>query len=178
MIRTYGWTPEQIGYWGGITLFVAMPLGLFLGTWLTERLGKTHKDAPVRVTCIMFSLAVPASVASPLMPTGELAIITGALALVFGMGAAVPQNAAIQRITPNDMRGQVTAIYLFMFTVFGALGSILVAMINQYIFAAENDLWKTLTIVAAVLMPLAAWAISKGMKPYGEEVERLEALGR
>ena len=112
------------------------------------------------------------------MPTGELAIILGALALVFGMAAAVPQNAAIQRITPNDMRGQVTAIYLFFFTVFGALGSILVAMINQYVFAAEDDLWKTLTIVAAVLMPLAAWAISRGMRPYGEEVKRLESLGR
>jgi MFS family permease len=178
MIRTYGWTPEQIGYWGGVTLFVAMPLGLFFGTWLTEVLARKRNDANVRVTAILFALAVPFAVISPLMPTGELAIITGALSGVFGFGAAVPQNAAIQRITPNEMRGQVTAVYLFMFVVFGALGSLVIAFVNQYVFGDENDLWKTMALTAAVLMPLAVLAISRGIRPYGEEVERLERLGR
>jgi MFS family permease len=174
MIRTYGWTPEEIGYWGGITLFVAMPLGLLFGTVLTERLARKHNDANVRVTAILFTLAVPCAVLSPLMPTGELAIIVGALSGVFGFGAAVPQNAAIQRITPNEMRGQVTAVYLFMFTVFGALGSLLIGFVNQYLFADEADLWKTMALTAAVLMPLAVLAISRGIRPYGEEIERLE----
>jgi MFS family permease len=174
MIRTYGWTPEKIGYWGGITLFVAMPLGLLFGTVLTERLTRKHKDANVRVTAILFALAVPCAVLSPLMPTGELAIITGALSGVFGFGAAVPQNAAIQRITPNEMRGQVTAVYLFMFTVFGAMGSLLIGLVNQYLFADEAALWKTMALTAAVLMPLAVLAISRGIVPYGKEIERLE----
>ena len=34
----------------------------------------------------------------------------------------------------------------------------------------------TPTITAAILMPLAALIISLGIKPYGREVERLEAL--
>ncbi|MEJ2088820.1 MAG: hypothetical protein P8Y69_10190, partial [Gammaproteobacteria bacterium] len=96
MIRRYGWTPEQIGYWGGITLFVAMPLGLLFGTWLTETLAKRYRDANVRVTVIMFGLAIPFGVGSPLMPTGELAIVLGAMSGVFGIASAVPQNAAIQ----------------------------------------------------------------------------------
>ena len=178
MIRTYGWTPEMIGYWGGVTLFVAMPVGLFFGTWLTERLARRYKDAHVRVTAILFALAVPFSVASPLMPSGELAIIVGALSLVFSMGSAVPQNAAIQLITPNEMRGQVTAVYLFMFTVFGALGSFLIAVVNHYVIGNEAELWKTLALTAAVLMPLSAYAIARGIKPYGEEIERLEAAGK
>jgi hypothetical protein len=33
-------------------------------------------------------------------------------------------------------------------------------------------------LTASVFMPLAAFTISRGIKPYGREVERLEALER
>ncbi len=90
----------------------------------------------------------------------------------------MPQNAAIQRITPNELRGQVTAIYLFMFIVFGALGGQLIGSITQRVFGSPGDLWKSIALTAAVLMPLAAFAISRGIEPYGLEVERLEAIER
>jgi MFS family permease len=176
MMRTYGWTPAEIGAWSGPVIFVAFPLGAILGTWLTEWLGKRHKDAPVRTTAIVFALCVPFSFASPLMPTGELSIIMAALAGVFGFAAAVPQNVAIQMVTPNDMRGQVTAIYLFMFTVFGALGAVFLPLVTTYVAGGEQNLWLAMAIVAA-LLPLAAWIISLGRKPYAREIERLEALG-
>ena len=91
-----------------------------------------------------------------------------------GIASAVPQNAAIHRITPNEMRGQVTAIYLFMFIVFGALGSQLIGTVTQRVFGSDADLWKSIVLTASVLMPLAAFAISRGIKPYGREVSRLE----
>ena len=97
-------------------------------------------------------------------------------ALMCGLASAVPQNSAIQRITPNEMRGQITAIYLFMFIVFGALGSQLIGSITQRVFGSDADLWKTVVLTASILMPLAAFSISRGIKPYGREVARLEAL--
>ncbi|MGZ8346950.1 MAG: MFS transporter [Allosphingosinicella sp.] len=176
MMRTYGWTPAQIGMWSGLTFFIAMPIGVVFGTWLTEILGKRYKDAPVRTTACVFAIAVPFSVASPLMPTGELAVICGALAGVFAIAAAVPQNVAIQTVTPNEMRGQVTAIYLFMFIVFGALGASVVPLVTTYIAGGEDKLWVSMGLVAAVLLPIAVYAISRGMKPYARELERLEAI--
>jgi hypothetical protein len=74
------------------------------------------------------------------------------------------------------MRGQVTAIYLFMFIVFGALGGQLIGTLTQRVFHSDADLWKAIALSASVLTPLAAFAISRGVKPYGREVERLEAL--
>ena len=50
---------------------------------------------------------------------------------MFGLAGAVPQNAAIQRIAPNEMRGQVTAVYLFMFTFFGAVGSLVIGFVGR-----------------------------------------------
>jgi MFS family permease len=177
MMRTYDWTPAQVGAWSGITIFIAMPLGVAFGTWLTEQLSKRHKDAPIRTTALVFALAIPFSVLAPLMPTGELSIVMGALAGVFGLAAAVPQNAAIQTVTPNEMRGQVTAIYLFMFIVFGSLGSYLVALVTTYVVGGEQNLWISMAIVPALLLPLAVYAIARGMKPYAQELGRLEAIG-
>jgi MFS family permease len=175
MIRTYGWTPEQIAWWSGPILIAAMLIGAALGTWMTERLGKRYRDAPIRTTAIVFALCIPFSVASPLMSTGELSIILGTLSGVFGIAAGVPQNVAIQTITPNEMRGQVTAIYLFMFIAVGSLGSLLVSLVTTYIAGGEANLWISMTIVPAVFLPLAVYAIARGMKPYAQEIERMEA---
>lgn len=178
MMRTYGWTPEKIGAWGGLTFLVAFPLGVLFGTWLNSYLAKRHKDAPVRTTALVFAICIPFSVLSPLMPTGELAVIVGSLAGVFALAAAVPQNVAIQTVTPNEMRGQVTAIYLFMFVVFGALGASLVPLVTIYVAGGEQNLWISMALIAAVLLPVCVYAISRGQKPYAIEVERLNALAR
>jgi MFS family permease len=178
MARTYGWTPEKIGAWGGAIFLVAFPLGVLLGTWLNGFLARRYRDAPVRTTAIVFAICIPFSVLSPLMPSGELAVILGSLAGVFAGAAAVPQNVAIQTVTPNEMRGQVTAIYLFMFVVFGALWASLVPLVTVYVAGGEQNLWISMTLIAAILLPIAVYAIMRGMKPYAIEVERLNALAR
>jgi MFS family permease len=178
MKRTYGWDERMIGDWQGITALIAMPLGVIFGTALTTALGKRYKDSPLRVTAIVFALSTPFAIATPLMPTGELAMICGSMSAFFGLAAAVPQNTAVQTITPNEMRGQVTAVYLFMFTAVGAFGSVVVGYTTKYIIGNEAELWKSMALVAAVLMPIAAFAIWRGAKPYGEEIERMEREGK
>jgi MFS family permease len=153
------------------------PLGVLLGTWMTERLGRKYKDAPLRVVAIVWTLAIPFAVAAPFMPTGELAIIVGSMSGLFAMASSVPQNAAIQTITPNEMRGQVTAMYLFMFTVFQAIGSFVIAAVTQYILGDEAKLWLAMAITAAIFMPAAAFTISRGLKHYAGEIRGLEARG-
>jgi MFS family permease len=59
MQRSYGWTPQQVGLWFGTLSFITFPLGVVLGTWLTERLGRHYKDTPLRVTCLVWSLSIP-----------------------------------------------------------------------------------------------------------------------
>ena len=110
------------------------------------------------------------------MPNGQLSLLCVGVALACGLASSVPQNAAIQRVTPNEMRGQVTAVYIFMFIVFGALGGQLIGSVTQRVFHADADLKKTMILTASVLMPLAAIVISRGIKPYGREIKRLEAL--
>jgi MFS family permease len=176
LIRTYGWNEAQIGKWLGLTLLVSWLAGAALGTLFVEWLAKRYKDANVRAATIMFSIATPFGIIAPLMPSGGLALACLGVVGMCGLASAVPQNAAIQRITPNAMRGQVTAIYLFMFIVFGAMGGQLIGSVTQRVFHSDAALWKSIVLTASILMPLAAYSISRGIKPYGREVERLEAL--
>jgi MFS family permease len=176
LARTYAWSPDRIGRWLSIVALVSWLLGAFVGTVFTEWLAKRYKDANVRAATILFTLIVPFEIAAPLMPTGQLALLCAAAAGVCGLASAVPQNAAIQRITPNAMRGRVTAIYLFMFIAFGAIGGQLIGSVTQRVFHNDADLWKSIALTAAILLPLAAFTISRGIRPYGREAVRLEQL--
>jgi MFS family permease len=165
---------KKFGAWGSMIYVLSALTGVFFSIMFFEWLSKRYKDANVRATAILLALAAPFS-AAPLMRNGEAVMACFALGSVFGLAASVPQNTVIQRLTPSHMCGQVTAIYLF-FSRFFALGSLFIGMIADRVFGNEADLWKAMAGIALILMPLADVAISFGIKPYGREIERLEAI--
>ena len=142
-------------------------------TWL----GKRYKDANIRATAIIFACTTVCTVATPLMPNGYLALTMMALGIFFGLAGAPAQNAAVQRITPNAKRGQISALYLFMFTFFGAMGSFVIGWVSTYVVVDEQKIWLAILITAAIFLPTATWFMYRGIRPYREEVERLEKLG-
>jgi MFS family permease len=174
--RSFGWNEAEIGAAMSGIVLVASLAGLVLGGVLVEWLAKKYKDANVRAAAICFTGVTICWIAAPLMPTAWSSMIAMGFAGVFGLAGAVPQNAAIQRIAPNDMRGQVTAFYLFMFTFFGQMGSFVIGWVQDTFVGVDKDLWKALLLTAATLLPLATIMMYRAIKPYREEVERLEAL--
>jgi MFS family permease len=161
-----------------VVTLVASPAGLALGGTFVEWLAKRHKDANVRAACLFFAGTTISYVAATIMPSAWWALTGYGVARVFSMAGAVPQNAAIQRVAPNSMRGQVTAFYLFMFTFFGAMGSFVIGLIAQYVVGDPARLWLALLITSATILPLATFFMFRAIRPYGEEVSRLEALGQ
>ncbi len=177
MARTYGWSEAETGAMLGSLLLVAMLAGIAAGGLFVTWMGKRYKDANIRATAIIFACTTVATIAAPLMPTGELALTMMALGVFFGLAGAPAQNAAIQRIAPNEMRGQVSALYLFMFTFFGAMGSFVIGAVSTFVVGDESQVWKAILITAAVFLPAATYFMWRGIRPYREEVERLEAAG-
>lgn len=177
MIRTYGWNEGQIGAALGGVVLIGSLAGLLIGGVFVEWLAKRHADANVRAAAVWFGVVTVASILSPLMPTPEASLACMGVGVMGGLAGAVPQNAAVQRVAPNAMRGQVTAMYLFMFTFFGAMGSFFVGLVQDYLVRDEAQLWKSLVITASTLLPIATLLMIRAMKPYREEVQRLEAQG-
>ena len=154
-----------------MALLISAPLGLWLATWLTEKLASTRDDANLRVVAIGYTLSPIFVIAGPLMPNPWWAIACASFAFLIQIGGAVPQNAALQSVTPNEMRGQVTALYLFVFAIIGmGLGPTFIAVFTDFVFGDEQKLHYALSVSALVMAPLAAWIMWMGVKPYGEAI--------
>lgn len=174
--RTYGWLPQQSGLAVGISQLIAAPLGLFVGIWFVERTARRRDDANMRVCAMAWAIAAPGMIASPLMPTAELAVAVGAIATFFSTMAAPTQNAAMQSVTPNALRGKLTALYLLAYTLAGqGIGPSFIAAITEHIVGGEDGLRYALAGSAAVMMPLAVLTMTFGMRHYGREIGRLKA---
>ncbi len=64
-----------------------------------------------------------------------------------------------------------------MFSVIGGLGPTLLASITDYLLSSENDIRWAMSGCALVLLPLAVATFWYGVKPYGQEVKRLQLAG-
>lgn len=175
--RTFGWDEASIGNLLAPLLLGASLAGLLLGGIFVSWMNRRYKDGNIRATAIIFSFTTVFAIAAPLMPSAEAALGCMAMTTFCGLAGAPAQNAAIQRIAPNEMRGQVTALYLFMYTFFGAMGSFVIGTVSDLVVGDPAKLWQALLIVAAVFMPLATFFMFRAIKPYRKEVERLESLG-
>jgi MFS family permease len=174
-VREFGWTITRIGVTQGIILMVCAPIGLMCGSYLAERLARSGRDdAFVRVVVIAGFFAVPLSTIFPLMPDPILALTLFAINTVILFMVPGPQNAALQVITPNEMRGQVTALWLFLFNFVGyGFGPTFIALITDYVFHDEARLPEALALSSGVLGTIAMIIIMSGMKSYGEMVRRI-----
>jgi MFS family permease len=93
-----------------------------------------------------------------------------------GFGAAI---AALQQITPNQMRGFVAAIYFFCGNLFAlGLGPTIVALCTDYLFRSEEAVGYSIALVCGTASLAAAVVLSLGLRPFRMRVTvPLKAVG-
>jgi MFS family permease len=163
----------------GLSTLGSSVLGLFLGAKLCEVLGQRHDDANVRVLFIAQITSIPFVAVAPLMPSPWLALGFTALGGVLaGMGGPA-YNAALQLSTPNTMRAQINALYLFTIAaVGGGLGPLLIALFTDFVAQSEAALRYVLVGFRLVLGPIDACLIWLAIRPYARAYrERLAVDG-
>jgi MFS family permease len=167
--RTFHWTPARFGLVQGLLSLTVMPLGAFVGSLLAERYAKKgHDDANMRVVLLASIICLPGYILFPLMPSASLAVAVSAYALFTNAWVAGPINAALQSITPNQMRGQVTFLFLFIFNAVGyGLGPMFVGLLTDMVFHSEAQIGRSLATTVAILAPLGILMMWLALKPYG-----------
>ena len=175
-IRTFDWKAGEVGIIYGLIVMVFGCLGILFGGWLTDRwLRQGMTDAALRTGICAAGAALVGGVYL-LAGNGTLAAILLAPA-VFALGmpfGAAP--AAIQEIVPNQMRGQTSAVYLFVVNLFGlGVGPTAVALVTDYVFADDQALKWSMPIVGTVANIAAIALLAAGLKPYRETRQRLRA---
>lgn len=175
-IRTYGWDAGQVGIVYGAIVAVFGCLGIVFGGRLADLMAKRGRsDANMRVGFYAAMGAAPFVLAFPLMETALWAAILVAPAVFFLSMPFGVAPAAIQEIMPNSMRGQASAIYLFVITLIGlGIGPTAVALVTDYVFADDTALRYSLLIVTSIAVFSSIVLLSMSLKPYRESVVRLQ----
>ena len=176
MMRAHGWTPPRAGFTIGALMLVLGTTGVYCGGWLADRLaGMGYKDAILRAAFIGMACGLPFIIVTPLFGDETLATIGLGAALFF---LAFPQGlpaAALQVMTPNPLRAQMSSIYFFIGSLIASgLGPMIPAMITDYIFAEPVMLRYAVSMVGGTAALLSLAILSFAMTPYRESVQRAE----
>ena len=172
--RTHGWVPQESGIWYGLCTIAAGAFGVYFGGRLAGYLYQKGFHSANMLTILISAVGwLPFGIAYPLMPTASLSMLMlfptlFTAAMPFGCAAA-----AIQAIMPPQMRGQASAVYLFMINIIGlGMGPTAVALLTERTFADLEMLKFSLVIIGSGAHMIAAGFLFFSLRPYLSSVER------
>jgi MFS family permease len=176
LIRNFSLARSHAGSLVGSVVIVGGLLGVLSGPSLVaffQRRGFT--DSNMRVLMLLAIALIPTAIIAPQMSNHILALALFTVTIFLQAAYMGVAAAAVQMVTPNQMRGQATAVYLFATNMLGlALGSTLVAALTDFVFSDENALMHSLSLVSGALLPVAAWVFWKGLDSFSVAVKRSE----
>ncbi len=171
--RRYAWSNAQIGPYLGCTNFLFGTAGLALAGVLAGRYIRAGKKA----VHIKLMIAAECLVLIPLVlahtidnPYWVLGCVGGTI--FFGGFSAGLGPASLQTITPNEMRGQVTAIcFLILGFMAGTVGAAAVGGLTTYYFADDKAVRSSAVIVGIVSSLLGVLSLRLGLRAYERTAE-------
>lgn len=174
-VRTYGVSKTEAGSSYGLIILVGGSLGVMLGpaisNWLAAR---GHTDSYVRAIMYASIVAVFPAVAAPLMPSMQATLILLFPATLFGGAYLGVMAASFQPITPNQMRGQTTAMYIFVTNIFGmAVGTSILAAFTDFLYQDDSKLHYSIATANAIFYPAAVVLFAYCLKGYRRSVEEI-----
>lgn len=168
LTRTYGLAPADIGWGYGPLLIIFGTTGVYAAGWLSDHFSaRGYRDAPLRVAIGGFAIAGVSGALAPLMPTANGALMLLAPTIFFGNFPYPCAAAAIQLITPNRARAQVSALYITLTTLVGlALGPIIIGAVTDFLFSDPQDIRYSLTLIVGLSTPLMIALLLLALRPY------------
>lgn len=173
--RVFEWNRAEIGLPFGSIILILGTAGLVCGGYTVQKVMQRGVSAAYsKLMIITQALTLPAlallvAVNSPYWTLGCIAYTMFFLSFHVGLAPA-----ALHSITPNEMRGQVIAIYFFILnTIALALGSYIIASVTQYIFQDDADVGKSLAIVATTASTIGIISLAVGIGAYNRAVDNL-----
>lgn len=127
---------------------------------------------PLIGMCLMLPLGLSLVVAPDVtVGLGIIALMTFFTSFPYG-----PAAAAIQVVTPNEMRGVTVGIYLFIANTLGlVIGPTVVAMFTEYVFGDAGQLASAMSLAALVLVPPAILSIAVCLRAFDGQLRQLES---
>jgi MFS family permease len=173
LARTFHWGPADIGLGVGL----AMALGSISGQLISGKMvdvlfHRGHRDAQMR--WYMFALIAATPIGIVAMTIGNVWAFLILLYFLLVAMSSLPSMAmaALNIVTPNELRGTGIALFALLTGTLGAgTGPVLIAAVSDYIFKDENAIGRATAVVIAVCLPLAALCLGLGLSGMRKAVQ-------
>ena len=160
------------GVLGGATGIISALSSGYITNWFKA---KGYMDGAYRTVLIGGIVLTIFTTLAPLMPTPMLSIAMFALGGLVVNFAPAQALTALNEITPNQLRGFVVSIYILVIGIGGAgLGPFAVGWVTDNIFADEQAIHYSMSLVTLVMGVIGSILLIAGMKPYGESLGRVD----
>jgi MFS family permease len=172
LMRAHGMTPREVGLTLGAIVMLANTAGVLSSGWLTDLLTRHGRaDAALRAGVVGgLGVTVPGACLA-FMPDRTSTLAMLAAAMYFGSYPMATSAVALQRMAPDRMRAQVTALFFLFMTFLGiAGGSTVVALCTDYLFADERAVGRSMALVSALAGAAGAVLLARGCAPFRDTV--------
>jgi MFS family permease len=174
--RHFHWTIERTGIVYGVIVAVFGCLGITGAGRLADSIRAAGRsNATLLVGAGAAVASIPLSCLCYLAPSATWATI---FLLPLVTLAAAPFGiapAAIQQMMPRSMRGQASAIYLFVLNLIGlGAGPTAVALVTEYVFKRDDAIHYSLAIVGSLSCAIAAVLLWGALKPFLTSLAHLQ----
>lgn len=157
-MRVHGYSAQEFGVIYGLVIGVGGTLALLLGGMWSDRLWRRgYLDAPMRIVLVSVLIQMPLLIAAFSCAQSVMALV------LFSMGVVVLclngglLTSTMQILSPDRMRGRLSAIYLILAYLLGSgLGPLCTGLMTQHWFGGAMGLGRSLAALAALTLPPAA----------------------
>ncbi len=173
-IRHFHMTPVEAGYTLGTILLVANTTGVFCGGWFNDWLMKRGRsDGPMLAGCIGAACMLVPAVAFTQVDSLGLSLALLVVAMFFASFPMPTSTAAMQTLAPNQMRAQISAVFLLVSNLIGlGVGTTLVALLTDKLFGSPQAVGHSMSIVSLVAASLATVLLGFGCRQFRLSLER------
>lgn len=171
-VRAFGMTRGDVGLSLGLVVAVFGSAGIVCGGLFMDHLsGRGHSDAPLRAGLTGAILLTPFAILAPLVPNPTLSLILFCPLIFFASFPFGPAPAALQIMAPNELRAQISALFLFVINLAGiGFGATATALITDFVFQDDMMLPYSLSLLGALSGTAACIILRAGLKPFRRSV--------
>lgn len=157
LIRVHGFTQAQAGLTLGLANLICGPAGVVLSAWALDRARKRgQSSAPATLLIVCGALLGLATLGFALAPdSASVTVLSAILILTQSLPYGII-SAALAALAPQQLRGQIVALYLLVSNLAGlTLGPLIVATLTDRVFGDPAMVYASLALLPLVVVPLA-----------------------
>lgn len=175
-VRTYHWNIKTIGFVYGVIVMICGSLGIIGAGRLADHLrARGRANSNIYVGVWIAIIWIPIHFLMLLAPSGVWATVWLVPAATLAAAPFGVAASAIQQMMPANMRGQASAVYLFILNLIGlGIGPTAVALFTQHVFHKDDALRYSMIIVFCAACLLSAALLARCLKPFLTSLGRLQ----